>query len=126
MPCRYDPGPNDYLRDERQKNEKLMSDLDRLTHQNDQYREALLNMINDRGYNLPADVVADITVDQTAHRQEDLDRLEKYCRTILSEGATHVSIDGEELTIHEVLGRVVTADPSKTLEPQLGFDPNEF
>lgn len=111
MPCTYDPGPSDYLRDERAKNEKMKKDLDRLTHENDQLREALLNLINDRDYVLPEPVVKKVSENQTKHRKEDLKRLKKTF--IESEDATR-------------LGLVILADPTKPLEPQLGFDPDDF
>lgn len=110
-PCTYDPGPEDYLRSERAKNEKMKKDLDRLTVENDRLREALLNIINDKDYQLPAAVVKEVTKSQEKHRKEDLARLKK---TFLA------SKDAERL------GLVILADPSKELEPQLGFNPDDF
>lgn len=111
MPCRYDPGPEDYLRGERAKNEKLTKDLDKLTRENDMLREALLKLITDPTYKVPAAVVKKVSTDQTKHRKEDLKRLEKAFRE---------SRDAEKL------GKVMLADPTKPLEPQLGFDPDAF
>lgn len=111
MPCIYDPGPEDHLRDERAKNEKMRKDLDHLTHENDQLREALLNLINDRNYVLPEPVVQTVSENQTKHRKEDLKRLKKTFME--SEDALR-------------LGLVILADPTKPLEPQLGFNPDEF
>jgi predicted transcriptional regulator len=120
MPCRYDPGPEDYLRDEKRKTEKLTKELDKLTRENDQLREALLNMINDKDYVLPAAVVKKVKTNQTKHRKEDLVRLEKTFREMIASG------EGDAPELYENLGRVMTADPTEELEPQLGFNPDDF
>jgi phosphoribosylaminoimidazole-succinocarboxamide synthase len=111
MPCRYDPGPEDYLRTEKQKVAKLTKDLDKLTAENDRLREALLNLINDKDYVLPAEVVKEVQAEQVKHRKADLKRLERVFLT-----------NKDALR----LGKVLLADPKKPLEPQLGFDADEF
>lgn len=120
MPCRYDPGPEDYLRSEKVKTEKLTKDLDRLTKENDRLREALLNLINDKDYQLPAAVVKAVTKNQVKHRKEDLARLEKTFRQSIKDA------EGDQPELFELLGRVLTADPDKDLTPQLGFDPDDY
>lgn len=126
MPCRYDPGPEDHLRTELERNKKLRKDLDRLTHENDQLREALLRLITEENYVLPAPAFERIAETQTKHRQEDLDRLESAIRELIGNDVDHVRLTPSniELNLFEALGRVLTADPGKALEPQLGFDPD--
>jgi len=126
MPCRYDPGPEDYLRSERQKVEKLTKDLDKLTHENDQLREALLRLINDPNYKLPQAVVKKVKTNQVKHRKEDLKRLEKTFRDDIANGVTGITRGTVQTSIYEILGKIVAADPNEPLEPQLGFDPDEF
>lgn len=120
MPCRYDPGPEDYLRSEKDKNVKLTKALDKLTRENDQLREALLNLINNRDYVLPQAVVKKVKTAQSKHRKEDLARLEKTFREQIASG------EAFDEDLYRLLGLVIMADPEKELQPQLGFDPDDF
>lgn len=117
MPCHYDPGPDDLARsradaERRLGNRltKLTKDLDKLTHENDILREAVLAAA-EAGFDIPPASLSLIEKEQIAHRKEDLKRLEKTFKE---------SKDAQRL------GLVVLADPTKPLEPQLGFDPDEF
>ena len=122
MPCRYEEGPADFLRTEKQRTAQLTADLDKLTAENDRLREAILTLIADREAELHPDVVKVIENDQTKHRKEDLRRLEKQFRTELAATTDFA----RERVLHQLAGAVVTADPSKPLEPQLGYDPDTF
>lgn len=99
----------------------LREELDRLTHENDELREALLTL-KDGGELRPA-MWMKIGREQIKHRKEDLARLDRTLREALRKakpGVTNVTL------LYERLGRVVAADPSKPLEPQLGFDPDSL
>lgn len=89
----------------------LKTICDDLTYQNDVLREIVLEAYNSGKIELNDELAHKINVDQMNHRQEDLDRLEKVFLG---------SRDSEKL------GKVWSADVQYPLEPQLGFDPNEF
>jgi hypothetical protein len=99
--------------------QKIIDDLDRLTHENDMLREALLTLANEHEseygnfdyFPISEDVLNLIGKNQVKHRKEDLKRLKKVFMQ---------SKDAEKL------GLVMLADPTKPLEPQLGFDPDAF
>lgn len=104
MPCHSDY--SDY--DNTQRTREAMN---KLTCENDMLRDALLNMINDRNYELPVAVIKVVQDEQIKHRKSDLKRLEKVFRE---------SRDAEKL------GLVLLADPRRFLEPQLGFNPDAY
>lgn len=117
MPCRYDPSPAeiaashaDATRRQDAKERKLKKDLDRLTHEGDMLREAIIALV-DEGTPPSPDVMELIAEKQIEHRKEDLKRLEKTFR---------------EKKDAERLGKTMLADPQFPLEPQLGFDPDAF
>jgi hypothetical protein len=90
------------------------AELNRLTAENDMLREALIKIFEENpGFStkLPKKLVAAISTSQIKHRREDLDRLEK---TFIKNKNT------------ELLQKVWDADPSKPLEPQLGFNPDDY
>lgn len=94
--------------------------LDHLTRENDQLREWLIKL-EDGGY-LTADQWGMIHRNQSKHRAADLARLEKKFRASIADQKA-MGREGQT-DLHAKLGLVVTADPSKPLEPQLGFDPD--
>jgi hypothetical protein len=115
MPCRVD-GPFSesevagMRQADRVKHDKLKATADRLQHENDILRELLLRVV-DGGYQPDEKEMAIVNKEQVKHRKQDLARLKK---------AFTKSRDAERL------GKVMLADPNKPLEPQLGFDPDEF
>lgn len=121
MPCRMDDyPPTSYVVREIDTAEvrKLKADLerikkaaDKLTHDNDMLREAVLKAANSDPKLYTKTFLKKVGVDQIKHRKEDLARLEKTFRD---------SKDAERL------GKVMLADPNHPLEPQLGFDPDKF
>jgi len=111
MPCQGGPTERDNLTAAR-------SAVDRLTRENHLLREMVINL--DQGGKLTATELRMVKRNQTAHRKEDLDRLEKTLREAITKGAT------DSGNVYEMLGRVVVADPSQPLEPQLGFDPDSL
>jgi len=106
MPCRYDEPIGVY-----RNNCNHRPELDRLTAENDALREALLKITLDPDYKLPQRVKKAIELKQLEHRKADLKRLEATFRK---------NRDAERL------GLVILADPTKELEPQLGFDADKF
>jgi hypothetical protein len=92
--------------------------VNRLTAENNRLRELVLRLVD--GETITKQELARIAKDQTAHRKEDLARLERTLREAIIKGAT------ESSNAYEMLGRVVMADPSQPLEPQLGFDPDSI
>ena len=114
MPCNsdyMDPTPAE-------RETKIRKEMDKLTRENDLLREMVINL--DQGGKLTATELRMVKRNQTAHRKEDLDRLEKTLREAITKGAT------DSGNVYEMLGRVVVADPSQPLEPQLGFDPDSL
>lgn len=107
MPCRYDPTPGEIAYSENKRRE----DLDRLTRENDELREIVIRLVADRDFTPPKRFLTQVTKSQISHRKQDLKRLEQ---TFLK------SKDAEKLS------KVWSADPSKPLKEQLGFDPDEF
>ena len=95
--------------------------LDQLTRENDELREALLTL--KEGGELTAVMWMKIGREQVKHRQEDLNRLEKQFRSSIADQKA-MGREGVATLTHGFLGLVVTADPSRPLEPQLGFDPD--
>jgi hypothetical protein len=106
MPCRVDDYPPDY-----ENPSTLRIKADALTAENDRLREVILRLTEDPGYKVPKTIMNKIRKDQVEHRKEDLARLE---RKFIKNRDT------------ERLNKVWAADPKKPLEPQLGFDPDEF
>jgi hypothetical protein len=104
MPCRMD----DYPAVREITDPRLLKKFDKLTHENDVLREALLAVpkehVDPKARRL-------ISKDQVAHRKEDLARL----KTTFKQNRDFDRFE-----------KVVLADPSKPLEPQLGFDPDAF
>ena len=111
MPCqvedysyRRSSGSNEQL-------DKYKQMADDLTHENDMLREAILKAHETNPELFDKKIVGIVAFDQVKHRKEDLRRLKK---TFIK------SKDAERL------GKVMLADPKLPLEPQLGFDPDEF
>lgn len=101
---------------------RYRKELDRLTHENDMLREALMVAVN--GGEVDADFLKTVYKNQVKHRKEDLKRLEKTFRAII---AKNEDVDpAYSFNVYEALGRTLAADPTKPLTPQLGFDPDEF
>lgn len=94
--------------------------LDRLTRENDWLREVTIRLVE--GESVTKQELARIRRDQTAHRKEDLARLEKSFRGSIADQKA-MGREGQT-DLHAKLGLVVTADPSHPLAPQLGFDPD--
>lgn len=116
MPCTYYTSA-----EERQMAaERYRAELDRLTHENDLLREALFVALD--GGEIDPEFLKQIQHDQFKHRKEDLARLEETFRKSLKETNDYA----RETIIYGLLGRVVAADPTKPLEPQLGFDPDAY
>lgn len=103
MPCRYE-GPLPI-------SDKSRKELDRLTKENDSLRELVLRLMNDSNAYISDSEMNMILKDQLQHRKEDLARLKKTF--LKSKDALR-------------LGKVMLADPKKPLEPQLGFNPDDF
>jgi hypothetical protein len=121
MPCRYDPTPSEIeasrvAASERQKTKerRLRKDLDKLTADNDRLRETVVELVNrfpEVEDFVGAEVFALIEKDQIEHRKADLARLQRVFTA--NKDATR-------------LGIVMLADPTKALDPQLGFSPDDF
>lgn len=136
MPCRVDPTPEE-LEASRKKREEdakaarslpktqqelnaLKTQVNWLSVQLDYTRDLLWRVWNTSVDTLgvwPADIAAEVTEvleKQEDHRQADLDRL----ITTLGKNPTQKN--------KALLKKVLEADPSKPLEPQLGFDPDSL
>lgn len=85
--------------------------LDTLTHDMDMLREAIIGVDKSNPGLFDKKVMHIVNFDQIKHRKEDLARLKKTFKK---------SKDAEKL------GLVMLADPKEPLEPQLGFDPDEY
>lgn len=113
MPCTYIESESEIKARQEKRWEALVAAKDRvltaLTHDNDVLREQIIRLVD--GGRLSDDEILGIRNAQTAHRCEDLKRLRDAC----------VMADDWER-----LRKVLNADPSKPLEPQLGFDPDSF
>lgn len=105
MPCSYDTSAEDRA--------KMVRDLDTMTVEADRLRELVIALVEGEmsPADVPADIVKEIQRRQVAHREEDLKRLEE---TFIKKKD------------HERLALVWKAKPAKPLEPQLGFDPDDF
>lgn len=119
MPCTYYT-PDEERRMSAEYDRKQRAELDRLTHENDILREALIAATS--GNEIDPDFLKTVHENQVKHRKEDLKRLEKTFRKQLSETNDYA----RERIIQQMIGAVVTADPLKPLAPQLGFDPDAF
>jgi hypothetical protein len=112
MPCQVD---DSYYRSSSTSYEQAASKFkelaDNLTHENDMLREAILKAAETNPELFNKQTLKIVQADQIEHRKEDLKRLKK---TFMK------SKDAERL------GKVMLADPKLPLEPQLGFDPDEF
>jgi hypothetical protein len=91
--------------------DNLKKIADKLTHENDMLREELLRIAEKDPKLLKPAFLKKINAAQIKHRKEDLQRLEQTFRK---------SRDAEKL------GLVMLADPTKPLEPQLGFNPDAY
>ena len=80
MPCQY------YTPEEerRMAAEAYRKELNRLTHENDMLREALMVTVN--GGEVDADFLKTVYKNQVKHRKEDLKRLEETFRTLIANG----------------------------------------
>lgn len=105
MPCQ---GPSAYeiAAMERGEQKRL---IDRLTRENDELREKLLTLLS--GGTLTKPESNEILASQIAHRKEDLKRLKQQFKK--NKDALRYGLVG-------------LADPKKPLEPQLGFNPDDF
>lgn len=90
---------------------KFKETADKLTHENDVLREAILAAAEKNEKLFSASLLKKVGSEQVKHRKEDLARLEATFRK---------SKDAEKL------GLVMLADPTKPLEKQLGFDPDAY
>ncbi len=124
MPCQsgYTVPEEIYLRDIEIR--KIKAELDRLTHDNDRLREIIISSAT-QGANIPAADWRWVTKDQIAHRKEDLKRLEKTLRAAIAD-QMRTGYDKTVAQLYTKLGAVVSADPSKPLQDQLGFDPDSI
>lgn len=131
MPCRYDPTPEEIRQSQEAQTAKVVKPyikkLDKLTHENDQLRELLLEHAADK---LPENVRKSILAKQVNHRQEDLDRLKKTFEEYLEEafrvqGSVAFSTRDFQDTMTRLYA-VTQADVNKPLASQLGFDPDDF
>jgi hypothetical protein len=103
MPCR-----SDYPEVRTVNDPALVRKLDKLTHENDMLREALLAVPQEY---VDHKIRRIVSKDQIAHRKEDLARLKQTFQK-----------KGDFFRFE----KVILADPKKPLEPQLGFDPDVF
>lgn len=136
MPCRVDPTPEE-IEASRQKRadnadkarrvtkaesvaQRLETQINYLSVQLDYTRDLVYRMWNTSPDELgvyPADLAEEVTKTlriQEKHRQADLDRL----ITTLGKNPTNKN--------KGLLKKVLEADPSKPLEPQLGFNPDDI
>ena len=105
-----------------------------LTHENDQLREAILNIVTVLGSDaenlVPSAFFKKIQKNQVEHRKEDLRRLDETFRAYLwaavaEQGtAAFTTKDFQDTMVR--IHAVQDADPNEPLEPQLGFDPDEY
>ena len=141
MPCRVEPTEYELEASRRAKTDKEIAKVveplqkrnDELTHENDQLREAILDLIEKRtdveGF-FDETLIKKISRNQVEHRKEDLRRLEvsfleniqKYAKVSPPTVKSYDMLD----MYTNLLMRVRQADPSAPLEPQLGFDPDEY
>jgi len=109
--------------------QQVQAELDRITRENDRLREFLIHL--HAGGELSAADWHWIDGEQVKHRKEDLVRLDRALRDIIAtnkDGWVDMP-SGRRMALssaYERLGRVVAADASKPLEPQLGFDPDSI
>jgi hypothetical protein len=103
VPCR-----SDYPEIRTMVDPTLAAKLDKLAHENDMLREALLAVPQEH---VDTKVRRLISKNQVEHRKEDLARLKETFRQRNDFGRFE---------------KVILADPKKPLEPQLGFDPDAF
>lgn len=107
----------------------VKAELDRLTAENDRLRELVLRLVD--GEPVTKQELEWVRREQAAHRKEDLVRLDRALRDIIAtnkDGWVDMP-SGRRMALssaYERLGRVVAADASKPLEPQLGFDPDSI
>jgi len=114
MPCSYySPGEEASIRAQKasERANKYKKDLDRLGLEADKLREIVIEYLDGKTPEIPKELQASIRRAQTKHRKVDLARLE---------------IVFTEKKDADKLEAVWEADPKKPLEPQLGFDPDEF
>jgi hypothetical protein len=112
----YQAGPT-----ERDNLTAARTEMDRLTRENDWLRELTIRLLN--GEPVTKEELECVRRDQIhQHRKEDLARLEKQFRASIADQKAMGREGGTDL--HAKLGLVVTADPSRPLTPQLGFDPD--
>lgn len=139
MPCRVELTDSEVEAARRAKTDKEIAKVvkplqernDRLTHENDTLREVVLeSLATGKMVNITDAQMVSITADQVAHRREDLRRLEQVFRDYLAEAFMSQGPDAlftqDFKDTAERLQKVLDADPNKPLEPQLGFDPDEY
>ena len=135
MPCRYEPTPEEIEASRQASIEKqtkpLIKKLDALTHENDQLREIVLtSLATGKMVELTDTVAKKIHKDQVTHREEDLRRLNDYFREemwkLIQKNGKDALTSPEMKELSAKIQRVQDADSEKPLEPQLGFDPDEY
>lgn len=113
MPCTYIESPEEKRAAEKARVDALLKpyrrDLDRLTKENDFLRELVLTLAD--GAELTTAQRKHVEETQIHHRKEDLARLKETFKA---------NNDWDRFEA------VVKASPLEPLEPQLGFDPDEF
>jgi len=129
MPCRYDPTPQE-IAEARERQEKRIADkaiepfaheIEALVNENEELKfiNNLLSVKVDELHELilewyqseiiPIDAIDGIYQEQVVHRQKDLDRL------LLS----------GKLSVDQIR-RVAKANAQEPLEPQIGFNPDDY
>lgn len=113
MPCQvWEPSYSSaQMHNETARGDKYKELADKLTHENDMLREAIILAWSKEPKLFTAKTMKVVNANQVKHRKEDLARLEATFRK---------SRDAEKL------GLVMLADPTKPLEKQLGFDPDAY
>lgn len=111
MPCQMYSGDEIRAMNAEDKLATFKRAADKLTHENDMLREAILEAAQKSPKAFTATFLKKVGLDQIKHRKEDLARLEAVFRK---------SKDAEKL------GKVMLADPTKPLTKQLGFDPDDY
>lgn len=138
MPCHYEETPGEIEArkeaDFAARTAPMRAALDTLTHENDILREALLKIISlepKAAIWIGTSLSEQIALDQVEHRKEDLRRLTETFNDKILEAATDKKVDPAQRALNAIswgafLLKVREADPEKPLEPQLGFDPDDY
>jgi len=140
MPCRVELSDAEIRANEKAAKDRAIADAlkpiqkrnDELTHENDQLREALLKIIEyypKASTWIGEELHKKIYKDQVKHRREDLRRLEETFRDemwkLIQQNGKSALTSNRMKALNLKIQAVQDADPTKPLEPQLGFDPDE-